>query len=1177
MQRIDRFIRSRLSIALQAAFTPAPSRYAGPRGAVCVLALAGVISGPAQAAGGAAVGGGAGGSVNQGTGNGAAGANGAGAPPGGVGGAAGLVADSWFNGSPLAGGAGGDGADTFAPAQGGGGGGAGGYGMVITGADGSASSASIAGGAGGKGGLVTPAALPGLGGGGGGEGGGGVLLTSFGSSFGNTAAITGGAGGAGGDGLPASPIPGGNGGDGGAGVVFRFPGGGLSNSGAITGGNGGAGGATQSTGGVGGQGGVGVSGTGISMTNTGAISGGNGGAGGPGIGVAGAGGIGIVGSDLAIVNSGAISGGNAGDGSTRAAAIRFTGGTNSLELQSGSSINGVVDGTLGSNTLILGGAGNASFNAGDVGAAAAYRGFSTFQKTGGGTWVLGGTDSTGINWAIQSGVLQGNTDSLRGSSISNNGTLSFDQASDGTYAGSISGTGALVKAGAGTLTLSGANHYSGGTTISAGTLQGDTNSLQGNIINNAALVFNQGTDGTFGGAISGSGSLAKAGAGTLTLGGTNTYSGGTLISAGTLQGNTTSLQGNIVNNAALVFNQGADGAFNGAISGSGSLAKTGAGTLTLGGANRYSGGTVISAGTLQGNATSLQGNIVNNAALVFNQDTDGVFAGALSGTGTLAKNGAGALVLTGNSSLGGATTINAGRLAVNGSNAASSFQVNSGATLGGNGTVGSVTVASGGTVAPGNFIGTLNVAGDIRFAAGSTYVAQINATGASDRINATGAAALAGTLDVIKTAGLYSPGQRYTLLSASGGVSGTFGALTQNQPFVDLGLAYDASHVYLDVARSAVAFPAVAFTANQRGVAGAVERIGSGELYRAVLNSPSAAAARQAFDALSGEAHASIASQLIDSGQVMRDSLGARLRGAFDAGLPQPILVASLGPVPMPAAARNGAWATTFGSWGQRAGDGGTARATQSGGGLLAGADADVGAGWRAGLAAGYDHTRMEVSSLSSSAGIDNYTLAAYAGTQRDGLGVRLGTSYTWSHIDATRRIAFAGFSDTAQSSYAAGAAQVFGEAGYTFALGAASLEPFAGLAYTHLRTDGYQESARAAGLKAGSTAQDTTFSTLGARAAIPFAVRSAMPGTLRARLGWRHAYGDVIPTATLGFAGGDSFAVQGTPIARDALVAELGVEAGVAANVSVGVSYRGQLASQVQEHALVGSLRVRF
>ena len=74
-------------------------------------------------------------------------------------------------------------------------------------------------------------------------------------------------------------------------------------------------------------------------------------------------------------------------------------------------------------------------------------------------------------------------------------------------------------------------------------------------------------------------------------------------------------------------------------------------------------------------------------------------------------------------------------------------------------------------------------------------------------------------------------------------------------------------------------------------------------------------------------------------------------------------------------------------------------------------ADADVGAGWRAGLAAGYDHTRMEVSSLSSSAGIDNYTLAAYAGTQRDGLGVRLGTSYTWSHIDATRRIAFAGFS----------------------------------------------------------------------------------------------------------------------------------------------------------------------
>ena len=88
-------------------------------------------------------------------------------------------------------------------------------------------------------------------------------------------------------------------------------------------------------------------------------------------------------------------------------------------------------------------------------------------------------------------------------------------------------------------------------------------------------------------------------------------------------GNSTNLQGNIVNNAAVVFNQTVGGTYAGAMSGTGSLTKSGAGTLTLTGMNNYVGGTTVTAGTLQGDATSLQGNIVNNAAVVFDQAAAG--------------------------------------------------------------------------------------------------------------------------------------------------------------------------------------------------------------------------------------------------------------------------------------------------------------------------------------------------------------------------------------------------------------------------------------------------------------------------------------------------------------------------------------------------------------------------
>ncbi|MEI7864121.1 MAG: autotransporter-associated beta strand repeat-containing protein, partial [Chthoniobacterales bacterium] len=240
-------------------------------------------------------------------------------------------------------------------------------------------------------------------------------------------------------------------------------------------------------------------------------------------------------------------------------------------------------------------------------------------------------------------------------------------ATNTTFAGVISGGGSLVKDGASTQTLTGSNTYSGGTVVSAGTLSGDSTSLQGSISNSAAVVFNQAANGTFAGALSGSGTLLKTNAGTLTLTGANTQSG-TTIGQGTLQigngGTTGSLAGVITNNGILAFNRSDNLTNSGTISGTGSLTKNGNGTLTLSGAS-YSGGTLINAGALAGSTGALQGNLTNNGTVIFDQGTNGTYAGMLSGSGSVNKAGAGQVTFTTDNSYTGSTWIQFGTLNLN--------------------------------------------------------------------------------------------------------------------------------------------------------------------------------------------------------------------------------------------------------------------------------------------------------------------------------------------------------------------------------------------------------------------------------------------------------------------------------------------------------------------------------
>jgi autotransporter-associated beta strand protein len=211
--------------------------------------------------------------------------------------------------------------------------------------------------------------------------------------------------------------------------------------------------------------------------------------------------------------------------------------------------------------------------------------------------------------------------------------------------------------------------------------------------------------------------------------------------------------------------------WNGNISGSGNLNKAGGGTLILAGFSSYTGGTTVSAGTLQGNSTSLQGNIVNNGAVVFNQASGGTYSGIMSGTGIMTLQSGGQLTMTGANTYTGNTFVSAGKLVVSGS-LASTVAISQNATLGGNGTVGAVE--SVGAVAPGASIGTLTVSRGFR-QNGGLHQIEVNGSGLSDRVNVGGSATLnGGTVQVLPEAGSYANSTTYTILNAAGGVTGTY-------------------------------------------------------------------------------------------------------------------------------------------------------------------------------------------------------------------------------------------------------------------------------------------------------------------------------------------------------------------------------------------------------------------
>jgi autotransporter-associated beta strand protein len=1038
--------------------------------------------------------------------------------------------------------------DEYFPSPGGHGGTGGTHGFTANAHGGSADVHSSTGGVGGEGyrGLSEPDLGPPLagGGGGGGEGGAGVAIGSPGTyTIVSGATIVGGTGGTGGIGGAIALIQGtfpfsGNGGDGGAGIltsqnltVLT-----VSSGAQVQGGAGGTGGAAGTiwfpegpapASGNGGDGGAGIQATMSTINNAGTITGGNGLTGGSG----------IKGAGLTVVNNNVIQGGLAADNVTRAFALEFTGGSNTL--------------TLGSGAVLDGG-------------------------------------------------------------ISVTGTLSMDQTASSTLGNVISGSGSLIQSGSGTLTLTGTNTYSGGTQMNAGTLAvasdsnlgaasgiltfgGGTLATAASFSTARAMVFTSAgqlnvaasSELTLTGALSGSGGLVKSGDGTLVLTGTGGYSGGTTISAGTLQvgngGTTGSLgTGDVTNNAALVFSRSDATVFAGNISGTGAVQQTGGGTLFLTGNVSHSGGTEIATGRslsigIGGTSGSISGAISNNGTLLFNRSDAYTVGANISGPGTVSVIGGGTASFAG--SYGGQIGVLDATVRLNGASLGNaSVTLYALGALGGNGSVGSVNAGYGSAVSPGNSLGTITVNGDVTFEAGSVFAVETEAAGGADLLSSTGQVTIAsGTqLQVKAEQGSYAPSTTYTILSAQN-ISGRFDhVLLTNFAFLDAAFSYSATDLTLTLLRNGVSFTELAATINHKAVAYSTASLPDTSDIKTAVTGLSAEGARDAFEQLSGESQGSVSGQIVtDSAKVSQTAVKRLTRESFNQRFEGGDFSFTGARV----------WGEALGSFGKVRSSGTTSGFSRSTGGLMAGLEAKPSDNAMAGVFAGYTGSYLDGKELSSTASVSAYHAGIYGSYDFDAtswgaLALRGGASYSWQDVSTRRNVSFSSISQQLKADYDVSQVQGFGEVAYghmfSGVMQGAFVEGYTALAVVHQDGARFSETGGSAALTVRGDTLDTAFTTVGVRGEVQTGLMG-LPARVTGELAWRHAFGDLDASQTMVLAGGNPFAIQGRAVDENTFVLGTGLGVTVTEKVDLSLAYQAELAERAADHSVNGKIRYRF
>ena len=846
---------------------------------------------------------------------------------------------------------------------------------------------------------------------------------------------------------------------------------------------------------------------------------------------------------------------------------------------------------------------------------------STFNGGGGGgAGATGGVGGAGI---VAGGA--GGADAVGG--IGGNGAGVASTSANGGGGGGGGGAHGFVGAGSPTLATTGGNGGNGGSAtavnrggggggaggygavVTGGSATIDFAATGGNGGNGGANTSNllarggNGGSGGRGALFTGVGSFSvnaavSGGAGGVRGAGLNLSSSGTHGAGGV----------GIVATDSVALTLGSGAVVTGGLSGDG---VTRASAITLGGAvNRLE----LRAGA------SVVGNVFasGTSALALGGTVDGTFdvstlgpSAQFRGFTSLVKDGTSIWTLTGISSFTGGGTVDAGTLAVDGDvSSFSALTVNAGGVLGGSGTVGATTI-NGGTLAPGNSIGTLSVAGNLAFTAAATYAVEVSPATA-DRVTVTGTAVLGGAAVTATFANGSYVARQYTILTATGGVTGTFGTLTNvNLPAAfKTGLSYDPNNAYLDLTLDFTPTPNPALSAPAPSAPTAVSQPASEPVPNRNLNpnQTSAANALTAYFKTNGSipvAYGTLTPQTLteaagepaattqqNSFDAMTQFTGAIMPSSLD-GRGTPIASAPAGyaaysssggkAVALPRLAADpdawgwSVWGSGFGARQSHSGQAsqGVAASSNSVYGLAAGADYRVSPSTVAGFALAGGATDFSTRGL----GTGHSDLAQLGVFIRHHIGqayVAAATAYGWQAITQDRSVAGI---DRLRSEFDVHSLSGRIEGGYRFGAPSLGFTPFAAAQFVVSALPGYSERVMSGpGLfalsYAGRDAVDRR-GEIGLRADTTFAVADVAI-TLTGGLAWAHSFNTGRATATASFQAlpGSSFLVSGANRDRNALRSSAGAELKWKNGLALAAAFDGEFTQRSRSYGGKAVLR---
>lgn len=618
--------------------------------------------------------------------------------------------------------------------------------------------------------------------------------------------------------------------------------------------------------------------------------------------------------------------------------------------------------------------------------------------------------------------------------------------------------------------------------------------------------------------------------------------------------------------------------------------------------------TINTGGTVNLGGTS---EIVNAVALAGGTLTNGALTGAVTSTGGTLDGVYGAMSLTANggtttvigiNTYTGPTTVNGGLLSVNGS-VSSDVTVNAGGTLGGNGTVGNTTI-NGGTLSPGNSIGLLTVNGNLSFTAASSYMVQVSPANA-DRTNVTGVATLGGaTVNASFAPGTYVAKQ-YTILSAAGGVNGTFSSLINTglpSGFTSsLGYDADARDVYLNLALAFIPPPGTGLNANQQNVGNALVNF-----FNSTGGIPIVfgALTPTGLTQLSGEAGTGSQQTTFNAMNqfmgVMTDPFVAGrgdgvLAGGTAAGYadeealayaqkrrPSDALAAIYAKAPPIAPnfqQRWSVWAAGFGGSQQTDGNAalGSNTTTSSIYGTAVGADYRFSPNTIAGFALAGGGTNFTVANNVGGGRSDLFQAGAFIRHNAGAAYLTGALAYGWQDITTDRTVTVAGV-DRLRAEFKANAWSGRIEGGYRFVTQGFGLTPYAAGQFTTFDLPSYAEQAIVGSnifaLAYNSKSVTDTRSELGLRADRSFAMQDGIL-TLRGRAAWAHDFNtDRTAAATFQTLPGASFLVNGAAQAHDAALTTASAEMKFRGGLSLAATFEGEFSDISRSYAGKGVVR---